>query len=89
MAKAQHRTTEYVAAYKAVKRAQAAGQVLVCVEPVCKFATRLISPWQRASVSHDQTGTQILGPSHLKCNLSEAAVRGNRQRARGRKRWAL
>ncbi len=89
MAKPQHRTREYVAAYKAIKRAQAAGQVLVCVEPICKFRSRLISPWQRASVSHDQTGTQLLGPSHLKCNLSEAAVRGNKMRAQVRRRWAL
>jgi hypothetical protein len=89
MAKPQHRTPEYVAAYKALKRAQSAGQYLQCVEPVCVYNTRLITPWQRASVSHDQTGTQILGPSHLKCNLSEAAVRGNKMRARRRRRWEI
>jgi hypothetical protein len=89
MAKAQHRTREYVAAYHAVKQAQAAGELLTCVEPICLFRTRLITPWQRASVSHDQTGTRILGPSHLKCNLSEAAIRGNKQRGAKRRRWAL
>lgn len=93
MAKPQHRTREYVAAYRAIRAAQAAGQTLWCVEPVCKFNTRHITPWQRASVSHDQTGTRFVGPwphaSHLKCNTSEAAVRGNRMRAAARRRWAL
>ncbi len=89
MAKPQHRTREYVAAYKALKRAQAAGQVLWCVEPVCKFPTRHIYPHQRASVSHDPSGTVILGPSHLSDNLSEAAVRGNKMRARKRRVWSL
>jgi hypothetical protein len=89
VSKPQHRTPEYVAAYKAIKRAQAAGQVLVCVEPVCVHRTRAILPAMRASVSHDTSGTVILGPSHLKCNLSEAAKRGNRMRARKRHRMVL
>jgi len=89
MASPQHRTPEYIAAYKAIKRAQAAGQVLVCVEPVCLAQTRAIHPTMRASVSHDTSGTQLLGPSHLKCNLSEAATRGNRMRARRRRAWSL
>jgi hypothetical protein len=89
MAGPQHRTPEYVAAYKAIKRAQAAGQVLWCVEPVCKFPSRAIYPHQRASVSHDPSGLTILGPSHLSDNLSEAAVRGNKMRARRRRRLVL
>lgn len=93
VAKVQHRTPEYRRAYKAIKAAQAAGQVLWCVEPVCKHlergGTREIAPWQRASVSHDPSGAVILGPSHLGCNLSEAASRGNRMRARSRRRLVL
>lgn len=84
MAKPQHRTPEYRAAYKQLRAQQATGTWLVCVEPVCKHVarggTRDIAPWQRASVSHDPSGTVILGPSHLGCNLSEAARRGNRMR---------
>lgn len=82
MAKPQHRTPEYRAAYAALRRAQAAGEWLVCVEPICKRTSRDIAPWDRASVSHDPSGTVIIGPSHLGCNLSEAAVRGNRMRGR-------
>lgn len=82
MSKPQHRTAEYRLAYQAIKRAQAEGQVLWCVEPVCKFRTRHIYPHQRASVSHDTSGTVIIGPSHLHDNLSEAAIRGNKMRAR-------
>lgn len=89
MASPQHRTPEYVAAYKAIRRAQAAGQVLVCVEPVCVHRNRAILPMMRASVSHDTSGTVILGPSHLRCNLSEAAKRGNKMRARKRHRMVL
>ncbi len=89
MAKSQHRTPEYRAAYKAICQAQAAGMWLVCVEPVCKRRTRDIAPWQRASVSHDPSGTLLIGPwphaSHLGCNLSEAASRGNRMRVRRRR----
>lgn len=80
MAKPQHRTPEYRAAYAEIRRAQAAGEWLVCVEPVCKMGDRAIAPWMRASVSHDPSGTVILGPGHLRCNLSEAASRGNRMR---------
>lgn len=90
MAKPQHRTPEYRAAKKAQLAAQAAGQWLVCVEPVCKMGDRAIAPWMRASISHDQTGTVILGDSHLGCNLSEAASRGNRmRRSPGPKRLTL
>lgn len=89
MAKPQHRTPEYRAAYKAQRTAQAAGQWLWCVEPICKRQTRDIAPWDRASISHDPTGTVILGPSHLGCNLSEAASRGNKMRRRKPRRLEL
>lgn len=82
MAKPQHRTREYLAAYRAIVQAQAQGVVLRCVEPKCLMKSRLIYPSQRASVSHDPSGTVILGPGHLRCNLSEAASRGNRMRGR-------
>lgn len=85
MAKPQHRTPEYRAAYDELRRLQAAGVWLECVEPVCKRRTRAIAPSDRASVSHDPTGTVILGYSHLRCNLSEAASRGNRMRAKPRR----
>lgn len=89
MASPQHRTPEYRAAYKAIRKAQAQGQTLWCVEPVCKYPTRAIYPTQRASVSHDPSGQIILGPSHLHDNLSEAAIRGNKMRARRRRSWVL
>jgi hypothetical protein len=93
VAKPQHRTPEYRAAYQAIKRAQGAGEILWCVEPVCKRGDRRVFPWQRASVSHDQTGTRFVGPwphaSHLGCNLSEAAIRGNKMRAARRPRWVM
>jgi hypothetical protein len=89
MAKPQHRTPEYRRAYQAIKAAQAAGQWLTCVEPVCLMRSRDIPPWVRASVSHDTSGAVILGPGHLRCNLSEAAKRGNKMRARKRRRLVL
>ena len=95
MAKPQHRTPEYRRAYQTQRQAQAAGQWLTCVEPICKKPSRDIAPWDRASISHDPSGTVILGPSHLSCNLSEAASRGNRMRAgrppppRPARRWTL
>ena len=88
MAKAQHRTPEYRLALKVLGAKVARGEGW-CVEPVCKYRTRYIPPGTRWSVSHDTTGAVILGESHLKCNLSEAAIRGNKMRARKRRRWAL
>lgn len=93
MAKAQHRTPQYRAAYTAIRKLQAAGIALWCVEPRCLMPTRVIHPSQRASVSHDPTGTVLIGDwphaSHLRCNLSEAAIRGNRMRPRRRRRLIL
>lgn len=89
MVKDQHRTPEYRRAYKALVKAQGEGQWHTCVEPVCLMQTRDIAPTQRASISHDPSGLVILGPSHLKCNLSEAATRGNRMRGRRFRRLVL
>lgn len=90
MAKAQHRTAEYRRAEAECKRLVQAGAAM-CVEPVCLFPTRLIPAWfaevkpRLWSVSHNETGDVILGPSHKRCNLSEAASRGNRMRVRPRR----
>lgn len=89
MAKPQHRTPEYRKAYVALRRAQQRGEWLRCVEPDCRMETRDIAPDMPASVSHDESGTVIIGPSHLHCNLHEAAVRGNRMRGRGKSSWRL
>jgi hypothetical protein len=94
MAKAQHRTPEYKRAEVECRRLVLSGAAL-CVEPRCLFPTRAIPAWFDAvkprlwSVSHDTTGTIVLGPSHKRCNLSEAAIRGNRARARRRRRLVL
>lgn len=94
MAKPQHRTPEYRRAEQACKQQVLAGTA-VCVEPRCLFTSRLIPIWfaqvkpRLWSVSHDITGTVVLGPSHKKCNLSEAAIRGNKMRARRPRRLAL
>jgi hypothetical protein len=82
MAKAQHKTPEYRAAYALLRRLQRGGAWLTCVEPRCLRRSRDIAPTDKASVSHDPSGTVILGFSHLRCNLSEAAIRGNRTRAK-------
>lgn len=51
-----------------------------CHEPICLMATRDIIPGSRWHLSHDTTGTRLLGPSHAKCNTSEGATRGNKAR---------
>ena len=78
MAKPQHRTPEHRAAYAAIKRAQAAGQWLVCHQPVCVMLTRDIAPNEAADVAHDDSGTVILGPSHSLCNRREAGQKRHR-----------
>lgn len=63
----------------------AAGEAM-CAEPICLFKSRLIpahwAPTQLWHLSHDPTGTVTIGPSHRRCNLAEAARRGNKTRAR-------
>ncbi|WP_134740008.1 hypothetical protein [Nocardioides sp. 503] len=63
----------------------AAGEAY-CAEPVCKMRSRLIPPaWANTQLwhlCHDPTGTVVIGPGHRRCNTSEGASRGNRQRGR-------
>ena len=82
MAKAKYQTREYLAAYRALKQAQARGEILMCVEPVCVMPSRAIQPWQRADVCHDPSGTVVRGPGPARCNRREGAARGNRKRGR-------
>jgi hypothetical protein len=96
MAKPQHRTPEHRAAYREIKRAQAAGQWLRCVQGEqgssgsCLMPTRDIAPTDAADVAHDDTGTRVIGAAHARCNRSEAATRGNRLRgAPEDSRWVL
>lgn len=65
-----------------------------CAEPICleerDGRTRWITPGTPWHVSHDPTGTAYLGPSHQRCNTSEAAWRrqhGNQPRPP--RRWDL
>lgn len=87
MAKPQHRTPEHRAAYRAIVKAQAAGQWLVCHQPICVMPTRDIAPDQLADVCHDDSGTVLLGPGHARCNRHEAGKK--RHRAPRIRRWAL
>lgn len=89
MSKPQHRTAEYRRAYQAIRKAQAAGEVLWCHEVQCVYPSRHIYPHQKAAVLHDPTGTVIVGEGHAKCNAREAAIRGNKMRARRRRRLVL
>jgi len=88
MTETKYATAEYRAAYKALRRAQAAGQWLTCCQPQCVMPTRDIPPWAKAHVGHDNTGTIIIGPVHARCNTRDGAIRGNQKRGR-RRRWVL
>lgn len=88
MAGPQHRTPEHRAARKAIDQAQAHGETLWCVEPVCVMGSRAIAPTEAADVCHDPAGTKVTGPGHAACNRKEGATRGNLRRA-GITRWAL
>lgn len=74
---------KYGTAYKAIRRAWApvvASGEGTCHEPICLMPTRSITPGSQWHLSHDTTGTRIIGPSHGICNTTEAAIRGNRER---------
>ncbi len=75
MAKAKYNSPEYRAAYRGIKAAQARGEWLTCVQPVCLMTTRDIPPNCRAHVAHDDSGTVILGPAHARCNTSDGGKR--------------
>lgn len=87
MAKAQHRTPEHRAQRRYWEPIVAAGQAY-CAEPVCLEVrdgrSRWIEPGSPWHVCHDPSGTVYLGPGHARCNTSEAATRGNRQRKQGK-----
>ena len=87
MAKPQHRTPEYRAARKQLDKAQARGEWLTCVQPVCKHPTRDIAPHQPIDVAHDDGGAVILGPAHEHCNRSDGGKRRHMD-TKGR-RWIL
>jgi hypothetical protein len=53
-----------------------------CAEPVCVMRSRLITPDMDLHLSHDPTGTVVLGLSHSTCNKHEAAVRARRKQGR-------
>lgn len=81
MADAKYRTPEYRAAYKKLKRDQAVGTWLWCVQGLdgssgtCLFLTRDISPDQAAHVAHDDSGDRIIGVSHATCNVTDGGRR--------------
>lgn len=78
MAGPQHRTREYRAAYRQLKRDQAAGKWLTCQQPVCMEPSRAIAPTDKADVAHDDSGDHILGPAHARCNRADGGRRRHR-----------
>jgi hypothetical protein len=66
-----HHQTER-ARHMAALRAAGAG---LCAEPHCVMRSRVITPDMDLHLSHDPTGTVVLGLSHARCNRHEAAVR--------------
>lgn len=82
MAEAKYRGT-YRVTRKAWTPVVNGGEAL-CHEPRCLEEEaghgRHITPGTPWHLSHDPTGTIILGPSHARCNTSEAAIRGNKDR---------
>lgn len=75
MPKARYQTKEYLAAYQKYKKLHKS-EILQCSEPRCLMLSRNIYPADKMDISHDVSGTSILGPSHAKCNRTEAAIRG-------------
>jgi len=63
-----------------------------CHEPICLMPSRHITPGTPWHLSHTPDGKRWTGPSHARCNTSEAAIRGNNMRrgiARTRRAWVL
>lgn len=93
MAKPTYQTPEHRAQRKRWASVVTAGDAY-CVEPRClvelQGGSRWIPPGSRWHVSHTPDGTTYLGPSHERCNTSEGAARGNRERGdNARDRWAF
>ena len=55
---------------------------LVCAQPECLLASRVIHLGERWHLGHDDSGTQLIGAVHVRCNQVDGAKRGNR-RSRG------
>lgn len=62
----------------ALKRAGAG----LCAEPRCLMKTRIITPAMDLHLSHDPTGTRVIGLSHAICNVTEAARRARARQGR-------
>jgi hypothetical protein len=58
-----------------------------CAEPECTQPSRIITPNMRLHLSHDPTGTVVLGLSHYQCNLAEAAKRARRYQDSSQLSW--
>lgn len=54
-----------------------------CAEPICLMPSRWIPPGSTWDLAHDRTNPGTYrGAAHARCNRSEGASHGNRQRAR-------
>ena len=75
---------QYGVTYAALRKAWAGvverGEA-TCHEPRCIMPNRTITPGTRWHLSHDIDGIRIIGPSHMRCNISEVATRTNKRRA--------
>lgn len=59
-----------------------------CVAIVCLEQSRWLDPTQPWDLGHNAARTGWTGPEHIRCNRSEGATRGNRQRRRrGSQDW--
>ncbi len=58
-----------------------------CAEPRCLERSRVIVPGMELHLSHDTTGTIVLGLSHAQCNRVEAAKRARAGQTATRLRW--
>lgn len=90
MAGPQHRTPEYRAAYKKLKRDQASGTWLWCVQGLdgssgtCLYDSRDIPPDAPAHVAHDDSGQAIIGVAHALCNTTDGGQRRHHKPIRRR-----
>jgi hypothetical protein len=60
---------------------EAAGYV-DCAQPVCVMPTRTLVWPEPAHLGHDDSGEHYIGLCHVRCNVLDGSVRGNR-RSRG------
>lgn len=86
MADDRYRTRDYRAARKAADAAQGRGEWLTCRQPVCLMPSRDIGPDEPIDIAHDDSGTEVLGPAHARCNRSDG---GKRRHQSPTHRWVL